>query len=58
MFDVDVDTDEEPLLFKAQLYELTGVQTDRQKVMSKGITLKNDGKIESGYFKMCQLLFV
>lgn len=43
MFDVDVDTDEEPLLFKAQLYELTGVQTDRQKVMSKGITLRNDG---------------
>lgn len=42
MFDVDVDTDEEPLLFKAQLYELTGVQTDRQKVMSKGITLRND----------------
>lgn len=42
IFNVDVDTDEEPLLFKAQLYELTGVQTDRQKVMSKGITLKND----------------
>ncbi|KAI5710542.1 hypothetical protein M8J75_009528 [Diaphorina citri] len=41
-FEVDVDTDEEPMLFKAQLYELTGVQIDRQKVMCKGATLKND----------------
>uniref|UniRef100_A0A8D9C0C9 Ubiquitin carboxyl-terminal hydrolase n=1 Tax=Cacopsylla melanoneura TaxID=428564 RepID=A0A8D9C0C9_9HEMI len=42
LFSIDVDTDEEPLLFKAQLFELTGVQTDRQKVMLKGVTLRDD----------------
>lgn len=30
------------MLFKAQLYALTGVQPERQKVMVKGITLKDD----------------
>lgn len=39
---IEVNTDEEPLLFKAQLYALTGVQPNRQKVMCKGITLKDD----------------
>ncbi|XP_014600227.1 PREDICTED: ubiquitin carboxyl-terminal hydrolase 14 isoform X1 [Polistes canadensis] len=39
---VEVNTDEEPMLFKAQLYALTGVQPERQKVMLKGITLKDD----------------
>lgn len=39
--DVEVDTDEAPLLFKAQLYALTGVQPERQKVMLKGVTLKD-----------------
>lgn len=39
---VEVNTDEEPMLFKAQLYALTGVQPERQKVMVKGITLKDD----------------
>lgn len=39
---IEVNTDEEPILFKAQLYALTGVQPDRQKVMCKGITLKDD----------------
>ena len=38
---IEVNTDEEPLLFKAQLYALTGVQPDRQKVMCKGIALKD-----------------
>ena len=40
--DVEVNTDEEPILFKAQLFALTGVQPERQKVMLKGMTLKDD----------------
>ncbi|KAJ1524544.1 hypothetical protein ONE63_011033 [Megalurothrips usitatus] len=39
--DVEVNTDEDPLLFKAQLFALTGVQPNRQKVMVKGMTLKD-----------------
>ena len=39
--DVEVNTDEEPLLFKAQLFALTGVQPERQKIMCKGATLKD-----------------
>ncbi|XP_069680019.1 ubiquitin carboxyl-terminal hydrolase 14 [Periplaneta americana] len=39
--DVEVNTDEDPLVFKAQLFALTGVQPDRQKVMLKGTTLKD-----------------
>jgi len=39
---VEVDTDEEPMLFKAQLFALTGVQPHRQKVMLKGALLKDD----------------
>lgn len=30
------------MLFKAQLFALTGVQPERQKVMLKGMTLKDD----------------
>lgn len=40
--DVDVNTEEEPMVFKAQLYALTGVEPHRQKVMLKGATLKDD----------------
>lgn len=40
--DIDVNTDEPPILFKAQLFALTGVQPERQKVMIKGVTLKDD----------------
>ena len=37
--DVEVNTDDEPMLFKAQLFALTGVQPERQKVMLKGAIL-------------------
>jgi len=37
--DVEVDTSEEPIVFKAQLMALTGVQPERQKVMLKGAIL-------------------
>lgn len=40
--DIEVNTDEPPLLFKAQLFALTGVQPERQKVMIKGVTLKDN----------------
>lgn len=40
--DVEANTAEPPLVFKAQLFALTGVQPDRQKVMVKGASLKDD----------------
>ncbi len=39
---LDVDTDSPPLVFKAQLFALTGVQPERQKVMFRGKTLGDD----------------
>lgn len=39
---IPVDTDDEPLVFKAQLFALTGVQPHRQKIMCKGVALKDD----------------
>jgi len=47
--DVEVNTDEDPMVFKAQLFCLTGVQPERQKVMVKGQTLKD---AEWGNIKM------
>lgn len=45
---VEANTDEDPVLFKAQLFALTGVQNERQKVMIKGVTLKDNewGKVQ------------
>ena len=45
---VEANTDEDPVLFKAQLFALTGVQNERQKVMVKGVTLKDNewGKMQ------------
>ncbi|XP_014245070.1 ubiquitin carboxyl-terminal hydrolase 14 [Cimex lectularius] len=40
--DVELNTDEDPLVFKAQLFTLTGVQPERQKVMIKGATIKDN----------------
>ncbi|KAM4687376.1 ubiquitin carboxyl-terminal hydrolase 14 [Discoglossus pictus] len=49
---VELNTDEPPVVFKAQLFALSGVQPDRQKVMVKGGTLKDDEwgniKLKSG----------
>lgn len=39
---IPVNTDDEPLVFKAQLFALTGVQPHRQKIMCKGVALKDD----------------
>lgn len=40
--DVEVDLAQPPLVFKTQLFTLTGVQPDRQKIMVKGGLLKDD----------------
>ncbi|XP_076054607.1 ubiquitin specific protease 14 [Oratosquilla oratoria] len=40
--DVEVNTEEEPMVFKAQVFALTGVQPERQKIMVKGATLKDE----------------
>lgn len=40
--DVEVDLSQSPLVFKSQLFALTGVPPDRQKVMIKGALLKDD----------------
>ncbi|XP_067835847.1 ubiquitin carboxyl-terminal hydrolase 14 isoform X2 [Heptranchias perlo] len=39
---LELNTDDPPVVFKAQLFALTGVQPERQKVMIKGGTLKDD----------------
>jgi ubiquitin carboxyl-terminal hydrolase 14 len=38
--DIELNTDEPPAVFKAQLFALTGVDPSRLKVMIKGGTLK------------------
>ena len=43
-YNVELDLEQPPLMFKAQLYALTGVPTERQKIMGlpKGGILKDD----------------
>nr|XP_027205275.1 ubiquitin carboxyl-terminal hydrolase 14-like [Dermatophagoides pteronyssinus] len=41
-YDLELDTNESPSVFKAQIFALTGVSTDRQKVMFKGSVIKED----------------
>lgn len=38
--DVEVNTNESPEVFQAQLFALSGVPPERQKIMAKGKTLK------------------
>lgn len=40
--DVECNIDEPPMVFKAQLFALSGVQPERQKVMVKGMVIKDD----------------
>ena len=37
---IEVDTSEPPEVFKAQLFALSGVPPERQKIMAKGMALK------------------
>jgi ubiquitin carboxyl-terminal hydrolase 14 len=39
--DIELNLDEPPLVFKAQLFALTGVQPERQKIMIKGQTIQD-----------------
>ncbi|CDO97936.1 unnamed protein product [Coffea canephora] len=39
---VEIDTAQSPYVFKCQLYDLTGVPPERQKIMVKGGLLKDD----------------
>ncbi|KAK9761803.1 deubiquitinating enzyme [Basidiobolus ranarum] len=39
---IELNPDESPALFKTQLYTLTGVEPERQKILVKGGTLKDD----------------
>lgn len=39
---IELDTAEPPMVFKAQLFALTGVQPHRQKIMLKGATIKDE----------------
>ncbi|XP_065062059.1 ubiquitin carboxyl-terminal hydrolase 14-like [Rhopilema esculentum] len=39
---IEVDTSEPPEVFKAQLFALSGVPPERQKIMAKGMALKDD----------------
>ncbi|KAG6665157.1 ubiquitin carboxyl-terminal hydrolase 7-like isoform X2 [Carya illinoinensis] len=40
--DVEIDTTQPPYVFKCQLYDLTGVPPERQKIMVKGGLLKDE----------------
>ncbi|KAL6568221.1 deubiquitinating enzyme [Orobanche hederae] len=40
--DVEIDTTQSPYVFKCQLFDLTGVPPERQKIMVKGGLLKDD----------------
>ena len=53
--EVELNTDEEPMVFKAQLFALTGVQPERQKVMLKGAILDQSWekvKVKDGMMMM------
>jgi len=37
---IELDLDQPPAIFKAQLFSITGVDPERQKVIIKGVTIK------------------
>ncbi|DBB02923.1 hypothetical protein WJX77_004368 [Trebouxia sp. C0004] len=41
-YDIEIDRSQPPLVFKQQLFSLTGVSADRQKIMVKGGLLKDN----------------
>ena len=50
-YPVPIDTDQPALIFKTQLFSLTQVSPDRQKIMVKGGMLKDDADMNSFGFK-------
>ena len=57
-FDVPVDPNETGITFKNQLYSLTSVPPERQKIMVKGGLLKDDASLGSFGFKEGQSLMM
>ncbi|KAI9088744.1 hypothetical protein DFS34DRAFT_421316 [Phlyctochytrium arcticum] len=56
--DIEVDTDQPGVVFKTQLYTITGVPPERQKIMVKGGMLKDDSDINSLNWKEGQTLMM
>ncbi|KAK3948058.1 hypothetical protein QBC32DRAFT_352559 [Pseudoneurospora amorphoporcata] len=57
-YDVDVDTSATGDVFKYQLYSLTGVEPDRQKVLLKGSQLKDDTDMSKVGLKPGQMIMM
>ena len=53
--DVELNTDEPPEVFKMQLFSLTGVPPDRQKVMISGAMIAvSSTPCPLGYYSTCR----
>ncbi|KAK0633735.1 hypothetical protein B0T14DRAFT_507750 [Immersiella caudata] len=57
-YDVDVDTSSVGEVFKYQLYSLTGVEPDRQKILVKGGQLKDDADMSKLGLKAGQVIMM
>lgn len=57
-YDVEVDTDSTGLDFKLQIYSLTDVEPERQKILVKGGQLKDDADMSKLGLKANQVLMV
>lgn len=57
-YDVEVDTDTTGLDFKLQIYSLTDVEPERQKILVKGGQLKDDADMSKLGLKAKQVLMV
>ncbi|KAK9466242.1 hypothetical protein V1512DRAFT_226651 [Lipomyces arxii] len=57
-YTVDLNTDESGEVFKFQLYSLTGVDPDRQKILIKGGQLRDDTDLNSLGLKPNQVLMM
>ncbi|TPX58593.1 hypothetical protein PhCBS80983_g03040 [Powellomyces hirtus] len=56
--DVELDTSQPGVVFKTQLYTLTGVAPERQKIMVKGGMLKDDADMNKFGFKEGQQIMM
>lgn len=55
--DIELDLNDSPLVFKAQLYALTGVPPEKQKVMVKGGLMKDDTDLNALAIKPVRVCF-
>jgi ubiquitin carboxyl-terminal hydrolase 14 len=56
--DLEIDTTQPPMVFKTQIFSLTGVPVERQKIMVKGGMLKDDADWGKLGIKMGQKLMM